>query len=121
MSKQKKVLFTAKVDSHIMQFHIPYLKYFKDNGYEVHVASEGTHEIPYVDFKYDVEFGKNPFTKNNLETFKVIEKLIETHNFDIIHTHTAVASVLTRLAVKKLKKQSIDFVTTNIPDRLENK
>ena len=32
----KKVLFTATVDSHILQFHIPYLKMFKEKGYEVH-------------------------------------------------------------------------------------
>ena len=30
----KKVLFTATVDAHILAFHAPYLKYFKDNGYE---------------------------------------------------------------------------------------
>ena len=31
---KKKVLFTATVDSHILNFHTPYLKYFKDNGDE---------------------------------------------------------------------------------------
>ena len=35
----KKVLFVATVDSHIRHFHIPYLKYFHDKGYEVHVAT----------------------------------------------------------------------------------
>ena len=35
----KKVLFVAHVDSHIRHFHLPYLKYFKDKGYEVHVAT----------------------------------------------------------------------------------
>ena len=30
MDKVKKVLFTATVDSHILHFHIPYLKMFKD-------------------------------------------------------------------------------------------
>ena len=34
----KKVLFTATVDSHIIHFHIPYLQWFKEQGYEVHVA-----------------------------------------------------------------------------------
>ena len=35
----KKVLFSATVDSHILCFHLPYLKYFKEQGYEVHVAT----------------------------------------------------------------------------------
>ena len=28
----KKVLFTGTVDSHILQFHLPFLKKFKENG-----------------------------------------------------------------------------------------
>ena len=37
----KKILFVASVTRHIKTFHLPYLKYFKDKGYEVHVASNG--------------------------------------------------------------------------------
>lgn len=36
----KKVLFTANLDSFFIKFLIPQLKYFKENGYEVHVASK---------------------------------------------------------------------------------
>ncbi len=45
----KKVLFSATVDEHILSFHIPYIKWFKEQGYEVHVASKGKFKIPYVD------------------------------------------------------------------------
>ena len=34
----KKVLFAATVMIHIQSFHISYLKWFKDRGFEVHVA-----------------------------------------------------------------------------------
>ena len=54
MSAPKKVLFTAHVDSHILAFHTPYLKYFKDKGYEVHVASHGDAVVPHTDVKYNV-------------------------------------------------------------------
>lgn len=37
----KRVLFTATVDSHICNFHLPFLKWFNEMGYEVHVASNG--------------------------------------------------------------------------------
>ena len=37
----KKVLFTATVDSHILHFHIPYLKMFKDEGTIENRNSEG--------------------------------------------------------------------------------
>ena len=38
MTNKKKVLFVAHVDSHIQSFHLPYLKMFKQHGYEVHVT-----------------------------------------------------------------------------------
>ena len=31
----KKVLFVATITGHIKSFHIPYLKWFKEQGYEV--------------------------------------------------------------------------------------
>ena len=63
----KKVLFTATVDSHILHFHIPYLKMFKENGYEVHVATSEDGEIPYCDVKYRVSFERSPIKINNLK------------------------------------------------------
>ena len=55
----KKVLFTATVDSHILQFHLPFLKMFKENGYEVHVATNGDAAIPYCDVKHKISFEKS--------------------------------------------------------------
>ena len=34
-----KVLFVATIDQHIRHFHYPFLKWFKDKGYEVHAVS----------------------------------------------------------------------------------
>ena len=74
MNKKKKVLFTATVDSHILQFHIPFLKLFKDNGYEVHVATNGNEKIPYCDKKILIHFERNPFKINNLKSIKELKK-----------------------------------------------
>ena len=57
----KKVLFVASVTRHITAFHIPYLKYFKENGYEVHVASHGEKPIPHCDKHFNLEFERSPF------------------------------------------------------------
>ncbi len=101
----KKVLFTATVDSHILQFHLPYLKLFKEKGYEVHVATNGTEEIPYCDIKHVVNFERNPLKINNLKAIKQLKKIINKEKFDIIHTHTPMGSVVTRLAAKKARKK----------------
>ena len=102
----KKVLFTATVDSHILAFHIPYLKYFKDNGYEVHVATNGDADIPYCDFKHIVPFERSPFKINNLKAILQLKKIVNFEQFDIIHTHTPMGSVVTRLAAMQARKKN---------------
>lgn len=100
----KKVLFTATEDSFMFAFQIPYLQYFKNEGYEVHVATNGSEKIPYCDKKITVPFERNPFKIKNLRALKQLKKLIDTEKYDLIHTHTPVGSVITRIAAKKARK-----------------
>lgn len=101
----KKVLFTATVDSHILHFHLPYLKYFKEQGYEVHVATNGNAEIPYCDKKHIVSFERSPIKLNNLKAINQLKKIIEKEKFEIIHCHTPMGSVVTRIAARKARKK----------------
>lgn len=102
----KKVLFTATVDSHILQFHLPFLKKFKENGYEVHVATNGNEEIPYCDVKHFIPFERNPLKINNIKAIFKLKKICDFEKFDIIHTHTPMGSVVTRLAANKSRKKN---------------
>ena len=101
----KKVLFTATVDSHIIHFHLPFLEMFKDMGYEVHVATNGNEEIPYCDVKHVVCFERSPIKINNLKAIGQLKKIINKEKYDIIHCHTPMGSVVTRLAAKKARKK----------------
>ena len=109
---KKKVLFTATVDSHILHFHIPYLKLFKEKGYEVHVATNGNEEIPYCDKKHVISFERSPLKLNNLKAIGQLRKIINEENFDIIHCHTPMGSVVTRLAAKKARKKGTRVIYT---------
>lgn len=108
----KKVLFTAKVDSHIINFHIPYLKWFKDKGYEVHVASNGNEYIPYVDKKFNLPFDRNPFKATNIKSYNELKDIINKNEYELIHCHTPIAGVLTRLASKKARKNGTKVLYT---------
>lgn len=108
----KKVLFTATVDSHIELFHVPFLKWFKDQGYEVHVATNGDNNIPYCDKKIKISFERSPYKINNLKAIKSLEKIIDKENYDIIHTHTPMGSVVTRLAARKARKNGTRVIYT---------
>lgn len=102
--KNKKVLFTATVDSHILHFHIPYLKWFHEKGYEVHVATNGEENIPFCDVKHKVSFARSPFKIDNIKAIRELKKIIEQEKFEIIHCHTPMGSVVTRIAAKKARK-----------------
>ncbi|MDD3304292.1 MAG: glycosyltransferase [Clostridia bacterium] len=108
----KKVLFTATVDPHILHFHIPYLKLFKENGYEVYVATNGEEEIPYCDVKHKVSFERSPLKVNNLRAIKQLKKIINEEKFEIIHCHTPMGSVVTRLAAIKARKNGTRVIYT---------
>ncbi|NBK97643.1 MAG: glycosyltransferase family 1 protein [Erysipelotrichia bacterium] len=96
----KKILFTASTYSHINNFHIPYLKFFKKNGFEVHVAVGGkAQEIPFADKVFDIPFQKNITSIENFKLAFRLSKIIKRENYDIISTHTSLAAFFTRLAV----------------------
>ena len=108
----KKVLFTATVDSHILAFHLPFLKWFKEQGYEVHVATNGDEEIPYCDKKIKISFERSPFKLNNIKAIFQLRKILLEEKYDIIHTHTPMGSVVTRLAAKKARKHGTRVIYT---------
>lgn len=115
IQKNKKVLFTATVvKTHINAFHLPYLKWFKGQGYEVHVAAKNDFAnepcvIPNCDKFYDINFARFPFSNANIEAYKQLKKIITENDYDIIHCHTPVAGVLTRLAARNCKNTTVIY------------
>lgn len=101
----KKVLYVATVDVHIKTFHLPYLKMLHDNGYEVHVATNGNEQFPYCDVKHQICIERSPFKIKNIKAIKELKKIIEFEKFDIIHCHTPMGAVVARLAAKKSRKK----------------
>lgn len=111
---KKKVLFTATVIIHIKSFHMPYIKWLKEHGCEVNVAAKNDFIsepciIPNCDKYYDIKFARFPFSKTNIKAYKQLKKLIQENNYDIIHCHTPVAGVLTRLAARKNKNTTVIY------------
>lgn len=101
----KKVLYVATVDIHIEKFHLPYLKLLHENGYEVHVATNGDEQFPYCDVKHQICIERNPFKLHNLKAIKQLKKIIDEEKYDIVHCHTPMGSVVARLAAKKARKK----------------
>lgn len=108
----KKVLFVATVvKTHIMEFHVPYLKMFKEMGWETAVAARNDYEnptdceIPYCDTYYDIPFERNPFKFGNLNAYRILKRIIDKGDYDIIHCHTPVGAMIARLAASDARKK----------------
>ncbi len=103
---------------HIEVFHLPYLKWFKENGYETHVCARNDYEnkqecnIAYCDKFFDLPFERSPFRPNNIVVYKELKKIIESNEYDIIHCHTPIGGVLTRLASRKSRKNGTKVIYT---------
>ena len=107
----KKVLFVATVvKTHIMEFHLPYLKMFKEKGWETWVVAKNDYTnpsdccIPYCDHYVDMPFDRSPFSTSNIAVYKDLKKLCNEEKFDIVHCHTPVGGVVGRLAASKIRK-----------------
>ncbi|MGG4489228.1 glycosyltransferase family 4 protein [Metabacillus idriensis] len=107
-----KVLFTATVDYHFKSFHLPILKWFKEQGLEVHVAALGNIELPYVDQKYNLPIQRSPFNRRNSVAYSRLKDIINENNYSIIHCHTPVGGVLTRLAAREARKKGTKVIYT---------
>ena len=98
----KKILYTASRMSHITNFHLPYIEYFKSNGDEVHVLTQGSYNLD-VDKIYDIDFEKKITSFKNIRTIFKIKKILEEEKYDLIITNTTLCSFLIRVA-KQISK-----------------
>lgn len=112
MNFKPKVLFTASIAKHFIRFHLPYLEWFKDQGYEVHAACSGGEEIPFCDKQWEVPFIRTPYSLGHIKAYRILKEIIDREKFDIIHCHTPMASILTRLASKDAKKNGTNVLYT---------
>lgn len=110
----KRILYTATSDIHINTFHIPYLKWFKDKGYEIHLAVEnrGNIDLSFCDKVFYLPFKRSTFSKQHLKAYKSLKDIIEENDYSLIHCHTPMVSVLTRLAAREKRKNGTKVLYT---------
>lgn len=108
---RNKILFTSHV-ANFQKFNRPFMRMLRKDGWEVHYASMGEEEILDADKSFTVSFTRNPFTISNIRAYKQLKQIIDRENYDIIHTHTPVGSVVTRLAARRARKRGTRVIYT---------
>ncbi|MBU5485769.1 glycosyltransferase family 4 protein [Clostridium sp. MSJ-11] len=124
--KNKKALVVTTVASTIDQFCMSDISIL-NKSYSVQVAANftignNTSNERIKEFKKElkekniiineINFNRNPFSKDNLLAYKEIKKLINDNSFDLIHCHTPVAAMLVRLAAKKARRKGTKVIYT---------
>lgn len=109
----KKILFAASTLSHIRNFHLPYLEEFHRLGYEVWVATNSEEPVVYADHVVALPFAKKLLSRRNIKAIFMARKLFREQKFDLISTHTALASAVLRAAVLLLPSRPKVFCTVH--------
>jgi glycosyltransferase EpsD len=112
MALKKRILLCATVDYHFNAFHLPYMKWIKEQGWEVHVAAKGDMELPFVDKKYDLPIQRSPFSLQNVKAYQQLKLIIDQNDYQIIHSHTPVGGVLARLASRAAREKGTKVMYT---------
>lgn len=103
----KKILFAANKDTMILNMYLPYIKFFKEQNYEIHVMTNSEAKIPFSDKKIKIEYEsmRKPISKRKL--IQKVRKIIQTETYERIITTTLEANTLIRMSVRKhLKEQT---------------
>lgn len=97
---ERKVLFIASTYSHIVNFHRPYLKRFRDEGFFVCVASGGkVMDIPEADEILHLPFQKSFTSPDNFKAALILRQKIKREGYCLLAAHTSLASFFARLAL----------------------
>jgi len=114
----RKVLFVATVlRGHVLVFHLPYMKWFQEQGYEVHLCCRNDTpdpdiQVPYCDKWIQLPFERSPLSKANVAVYKQLKALIDRENYALVHCNTPVGGVLGRLCSRAARKKGTKVVYT---------
>jgi len=103
-----KILYVTTVLRTVNAFLIPHIKMLIDQGHKVDVASNTLKSdisrlLELGCEVFNVPFQRSPLKKDNINAYKLIKEILFTGDYDIVHTHTPIASTITRLACRNIE------------------
>lgn len=124
----KKALVVAHVASMIDLFNIPNIRLMIEMGYQVDVATNFIKGYTCSDEKVvalkktlsemgvgccQIDFARNVLkVGQNLNAYRQLRKLIVENEYDMIHCHTPIGGMLSRIAARDLRKKGLKMIYT---------
>ncbi|MEK5107649.1 glycosyltransferase family 4 protein [Cytobacillus sp. FSL K6-0129] len=102
----KKILIVSTVSRQFYLFEQGNIEVLKSLGFEVHAAANFSDENERLNaldiIKHPFDIQRSPFSLKNIKAYKQLQRILKVGNFDIVHCHSPMGGVLTRLAAKSV-------------------
>jgi len=105
-----KILYVTTIGT-TMRFFEQFIAELVESGCTVDIAcNDSVSKVPSVYHElgckvYPIQTSRSPLDKGNLEAIRQLKTLVEQKNYDVVHCHTPIAAMCTRLACRKARKQ----------------
>lgn len=104
-----KILVNSTIRSTIEYFLIPQIKMLSKMNHEVYVAAANIDNFQLIEGiakLVDISYSRNLFRLQNIKAFFSVRKLLKDQEFDLIYTHTPIASAIIRVVNYTLKRKA---------------
>ena len=105
-----KILYVTTIGA-TMGFFRDFIKKLINEGHTVDIATnQSTSKVPEIYEElgckiYNISCTRSPLNKNTVRAIGEIKKIVNENEYDIVHCHTPIAAMCTRLACIKARKQ----------------
>ena len=102
-----RILYVTTISNTVNAFLIPHIEMLINEGHQVDVAfnleQEVNPRIKELGCKvWILPFQRSPLKLDNKKAYKQLKELLVREKYDLVHTHTPIASAIVRLVCKKL-------------------
>lgn len=107
-----KILYVTTISNTINAFLTPHIQMLVDKGHSVDIACNITQELSpelreIVDITYNIPFDRSPLKRKNIKAYQNLKRVSRDNAYDIVHTHTPVASAISRMVFRKSKSRVV--------------
>lgn len=120
---KRKILFTSHT-ANFHKFNRPLMRMLRGTlekpyddlnigDWQVDYASANEEPIKDADNVFKVDFARSPLRfDKHIKACRQLKKIIADGNYDVIHTHTPVGSIVTRMAARAARKKGTKVIYT---------